>query len=290
VPRAKVCVLQIQATTNMITSQSQDVSATDPVDATGLTQSEEPSSSLRRSPELANGIFLGTLAVLPLVSAGFAYASRGRSRWVRPLSVGAGVAAGLAAVRWQLTRLFTGQPAYEVERRVGDIEIRRYPAMVVAETTLSRRKWDGALDEGFRRLAGYIFGANASRESVDTTAPVTARREKIAMMAPVTALFHPAEEYTVAFVMPEGRDVASLPIPRDDRIHLRDVRPRRVAALRFRGTYRGAPVKDKIHDLLDKVDAIGLRPLGEPSFAGYDPPTTLPFLRRNEVWVEVMFA
>ncbi|HEY3595683.1 MAG TPA: heme-binding protein [Polyangiaceae bacterium] len=167
--------------------------------------------------------------------------------------------------------------------------------MVVAETTLSKRNWDRALDEGFRRLAAYIFGRNSAREHVEMTAPVAVTghppgKEKIPMTVPVSAVFHPAEEHTISFVMPEGREVDSLPIPRDDRIHLRAIRPRRIACLRFRGTYRGAPVKDKIADLMDRLGDYGLRPIGEPSFAGYDPPSTLPFLRRNEVWIEVMFA
>jgi hypothetical protein len=208
---------------------------------------------------------------------------------MRSLSVGAGVATGLAIARWQLARAFTQQPPYEVERRIGPLEIRRYPPMVVAETTLSRRNWDGALEEGFRRLAGYIFGANSSRRNDHQNLQASGQpaREKLPMSAPVTTLFLPAEEHTVAFVMPADRDVASLPAPRDDRIHLRPLGARSVAVLRFSGSPRRAPVPEKIRELLEKVERFGWRARGEPSFAAYDPPTTLPFLRRNEVWVEV---
>lgn len=219
----------------------------------------------------ADRALVGALALLPLASASITYALTRRSRRMRSLSVGAGVAAGLAIARWQLARVFTRQPAYEVERRIGQLEIRRYASIIVAETTLSRRNWDGALEEGFRRLAGYIFGA----------------REKLPMSAPVTTLFLPAEEHTVAFVMPADRDLASLPVPRDDRIHLRPVGARSVAVLRFSGSLRRAPVHEKIRELLDKVERSGWRARSDPSFAAYDPPTILPFLRRNEVWVEV---
>ena len=240
---------------------------------------------------LADRALVGAFALLPAASAAIAYASSKRSRSARSLAVAAGVVAGLAAFRWQLARAFTRQPEYEVERKMRGLEIRRYPAMVIAETTLSRRNWDRALDEGFRRLARYIFGTNTPRREADAGARAWPRapgpHEKLPMAAPVTTLFQPAEEYTVAFIMPADRDVASLPVPRDDRIRLREVGPRSVAVLRFRGSYRHAPVRAKIGQLMGRLERAALRPHGEPSFAGYDPPTTLPFLRRNEVWMEI---
>jgi len=33
----------------------------------------------------------------------------------------------------------------------------------------------------------------------------------------------------------------------------------------------------------------GCQAIGEPFYAGYDPPFTLPYLRRNEVFIEVEF-
>ena len=71
-----------------------------------------------------------------------------------------GILAGTALVRWQLGRLFNENPAYELERQIGPLEIRRYAPHCVAETRVSARSWDVALNEGFHRLAGYIFGAN----------------------------------------------------------------------------------------------------------------------------------
>lgn len=242
----------------------------------------------RRARFGADRALVGAVALLPAASAGITYALSRRSRRTRSVSVGAGVAAGLMIARWQLARVFTPQPVYEVERRIGQLEIRRYSPMVVAETTLSRRNWDGALEEGFRRLAGYIFGANTSRQKADRDRQSgEPAREKLPMSAPVTTLFLPAEEHTVAFVMPDQRDVASLPVPRDDRIHLRSLGARSLAALRFSGSHRRAPVRQRFRELMEAVERSGWRARGEPSVAAYDPPTTLPFLRRNEVWVEV---
>jgi hypothetical protein len=203
----------------------EDAAAADAEAGASVTAMGEPSPLLRKSDQpagrspgksrlLANRALVGAFALLPAASAGITYALTERSRAMRYASVAAGVAAGLALARWQLVRFFTPQPDYALRGRLGNIEIRRYAPMVVAETTLSRRNWDGAIDEGFRRLAGYIFGANSARQRFEMTAPVT-------------TVFHPAEEHTVSFVMPVEQGADSLPVPRDDRIHRRAVGPAR---------------------------------------------------------------
>lgn len=188
-----------------------------------------------------------------------------------PLWVGLALSgAAIAIARWQLARFFTEQPDYAVEKRDGDLEVRTYAPRVVAETTVGARAWEEVLDEGFRRLARYIFGGND-------------QHEKIAMTAPVNATV----DHQVVFTMPKGRSIATLPDPEDRRVRLRERPAERVAALRFRGTYRGKRIEEKRRELLQRVRAAGLLPLSEPVFAGYDGPSTLPFLRRVEVWVRV---
>lgn len=181
-------------------------------------------------------------------------------------------ALALAVLRWQLARLFAEEPAYEVEGTDDRLEIRRYSARVVAETTVDA-SWDEGLNEGFGRLAGYIFGGNAGRGKIAMTSPVNAQAA--------------GRELTIAFTMPKGRTPASLPQPDDTRVRLRECSPSRVAVLRFRGRYTAARVASAREELMALVQERGLTPIGEPQFAGYDPPSTLPFLRRNEMWVEV---
>lgn len=233
--------------------------------------------------------------------------------------IGAGVLGGAALTRWQLARLFTAQPSYELEQRLGDIEIRVYDAGWVAETTISDASWDQALNEGFRRLARYIFGDNrpspfrsdqlvkpASQRPalnrrgddgndagyvIPMPVPMSARSEPraelIAMTAPVNVSTQGERSYTVAFNLPGGRTLASLPAPNDERVRLERRPRRRVAVTRFRGTYSGPRVASKFSELLARVRNAGLSYRGSPEFAGYDPPTTLPFLRRNEIWLEL---
>lgn len=233
--------------------------------------------------------------------------------------IGAGAVGGAALARWQLARWFTEQPTYEVERRLGDLEIRTYGARWVAETTVADASWEQALDEGFRRLARYIFGDNrpspfqperpsnadalhaalAARTDdgndsgyvipmpAPTAARRTTRRETIAMTSPVNVATHDDRSYTIAFNLPEGRTLASLPAPNDERVRLERRPRRRVAVATFRGRYTGPRVAQKFSELLATVRAAGLGYRGSPEFAGYDPPSTLPFLRHNEVWLEL---
>jgi len=250
-----------------------------------------------RGTTLASVVRVGfwmSCVALPLGAAAIAHATAPsrRSRRTRPAIAAAGTAFGLALVRWQLDGRFSQEPAHEIETRLGKLEVRRYAPVVVAETTLAGADWDEALSSGFRRLADYISGKNSERARIELTAPVhsiqkkTQSGEKIAMTAPVAVAEH-AGGHTVTFMMPEGRTLDSLPVPLDGRVQLRELPARRVAVLRFAGAYKWEPVRAKMHELSSKVAEAGWRTQGEVQFGGYDPPWTLPVLRRNEVWVEL---
>ena len=91
----------------------------------------------------------------------------------------------VADLSWSLmTRV--KEPSYSVQMKDGDFEVRTYGPRVVAETVV-QGGWDASGNEGFRCLAGYIFGKNAKRAKIAMTAPVAQRTEsrKIAMTAPV---------------------------------------------------------------------------------------------------------
>jgi hypothetical protein len=223
------------------------------------------------------------LAAVP----GTAAAIVGRRSKLLGAIVGSATALGIAAFRWQLQRLFTDEPAFETVKRIGKLELRAYPSRVEAHTHLDTARFEDALEQGFHRLAGYIFGANGAHESLPMSTPVSARGEKLAMTAPVIASDQEGS-YTMAFVMPPGRDLASLPRPLDPSVRLREIPERQVAVVRFRGRHESHNVAAAERELLRLVAASDLTPVGKPTFAGFDPPTTLPILRRNEVWIEVV--
>jgi effector-binding domain-containing protein len=192
-----------------------------------------------------------------------------RSRTQGWLAAGLGLAA-LGVARWQLARLFTSTPPYEVDERRGPLEIRRYGRLWLAQTTVSSPSWDESLSEGFRRLAHFIFGANDDQARIAMTSPVTSVRN--------------GAETDVAFVMPAGVEP---PAPDDARIRFTEVPARRVAVLRFNGRYDEDTVEAMKRELVATAEEAGYVGHGKPTFAGYDPPTTLPALRRNEVWLEI---
>ena len=207
-----------------------------------------------------------------------------------------GASLGLGLARWQLQRLVTENMPYTVQMKLGEIEVRRYPAQIWAETVVEGASWKEALNDGFRRLAAYIFGANNESARLTMTAPVFSSYaasdgdERLEMIAPVPAGAGGGNErrdHTVAFVMPGDRDLDSLPAPRDRRVRLRELPQRRVAALRFRGNYETDLSYQKRDELLQRLREAGLSWHGEPRFAGYDPPSTWSPLRRNEVLIEL---
>jgi hypothetical protein len=184
------------------------------------------------------------------------------------------------------------EPAFETLRAEGDFELRLYAPTIVAET-LVEGDMDSASNSGFRVIASYIFGNNLSAtgsgsEKIAMTAPVTmqAAGERIAMTAPVTTEGE-AGRLRMQFVMPSRYTLASLPKPKDERVTLREVPAQRMAVMKFSGFAGAQKVEARTRELLDWMKAEGLEPQGGSRLARYDPPWTLPFLRRNEVMVPV---
>ena len=223
-------------------------------------------------------------SVAGLLAPGVAFAFRRnrRTAWLAAL----GAAAAAALFRSQFQRWFVEEPTYAVEGHFGDIEVRRYEPVIVATTNVEAHSFRDALDVGFRRLARYIFGGNVVRERLSMTAPVTHHERRIAMTSPVVQTARGAHRFSISFTMPKGRTLESLPRPLDARVLLHERPSRRVAALRYSGSFSGEVAERKQTELLEKVHAAGMVPVSAPKFAGYDPPWVLPFLRRNEALVE----
>ena len=179
------------------------------------------------------------------------------------------------------------EPAFRSILHDGVFEVRDYPALVVAEVTVSGDQKEAA-SRGFRLLAGYIFGGNKSRQSIAMTAPVAQAptSEKIAMTAPVTQI-QSAGEWVVRFTMPSAYSMATLPEPNDPKVHLRVLPPTRFAVLQFSGLARKDDVAAKTAELEKLAGTHHLRATGPASLAQYDPPWTLWFMRRNEVMLPV---
>ena len=163
-------------------------------------------------------------------------------------------------------------------------EVRRYDSVIVAQTAMRTM---GDTGTAFRAIAGYIFGGNEKSQSIAMTAPVIKNAppasEKIAMTAPVVM-----GNGTMAFVMPSKyKTLDDLPKPKDPRVTLAVVPPRTVAALRF-GWYATADLfAAKSIELQALLARDGVKTLSQPTLASYDPPFSLPLLKRNDVLIEI---
>ncbi len=179
------------------------------------------------------------------------------------------------------------QPDYKVVEKDGPIEIRDYGPMIAAEATVEGER-KPAIEEGFRLIAAYIFGKNEPRAKIEMTAPVEQEKaQKIAMTAPVTEQAKGQNLWTVRFIMPKEWTMQTLPAPSDPRVSLKPYPARRFAVITFSGIARDGAIAEKTEELRRFVEMRKLATVGEPVLAFYNPPWTLPFLRRNEIMLEL---
>ena len=176
---------------------------------------------------------------------------------------------------------------YSVIEKKGNLQIRQYEPQVVAETLVDS-DFDKAGNIAFGKLFKYISGNNRKKESIAMTAPVNqqASSEKIAMTAPVNQQ-KTNGKYTVSFVMPSKYTIDTLPEPIDSNVVLRQVPARKIAAIRYSGTWSQKRYLEHKAELEQFIKDKGLKITGEDIFARYDPPFQLWFLRRNEVLIPV---
>jgi effector-binding domain-containing protein len=186
------------------------------------------------------------------------------------------------------------EPSYDTTARDGRIEIRQYGEILVAQTTVDG-EYDQVGSAAFRRLADFIFGNNDSRTKVAMTSPVfqevagsrQSTGERIDMTTPVLQESDDETAWTMTFVMPAEYTLSTLPRPRDSRVQIRTVPSKTVAALRFSGRLTKKRFDRYSAELLDWVADNGFIVRSSPRSAGYDPPWTLPPLRRNEIQIDV---
>jgi hypothetical protein len=181
------------------------------------------------------------------------------------------------------------QPSYQVVLKQDNKEIRKYESYIVAKTTISGSFKD-AQSEGFRILAGYIFGKNKSQQKIAMTAPVVQKSEseKISMTAPVVIASNENKSWTMTFSMPSQFTIETLPVPTDKRIQIEKVEERFVAAITYSGFWGESKNADEAKKLKEWMKGNqDYELISEAMFAGYNPPWTLPFLRRNEMLIEL---
>jgi len=179
------------------------------------------------------------------------------------------------------------EPSYSVLETDGDFELREYSSYIVAETYLEGN-FDEVGSDGFRRLADYIGGKNKKRTTISMTAPVSQspESEKIEMTSPVSQE-RENHRWRITFMMPSSYTMKTLPLPDDDRISLREEKPKIVAVIRYAGTWGKKRYEERKEKLMNWIIKRGWEQIGEPVWARYDPPFMPYFLRRNEIFIPV---
>jgi len=194
-------------------------------------------------------------------------------------AVGTGALAAWTA--WGLYARRTADPVPSATVRQFDgVELRRYPPIAVAETTAADQT------TAFRRLYGYITGDNETAAEIEMTAPVRSESAEIPMTAPVRSEEEDGS-VTMGFYLPPEYGVERPPTPTDDDVTVTSEAERVLAVTPF-SWYATAGRVDRIErELLDTLGEHGVETVGEPFLLRYDDPWTPPFMRRNEVAIEV---
>lgn len=190
----------------------------------------------------------------------------------------------------------TEEPKYTVLNQVDDFELRRYDPQIVAQTWVSGGQKQAG-NRGFRILADYIFGNNTapSGESskISMTSPVkmqpqradSDKSQKIAMTSPV-AMQEQDGKWRVRFVMPSKYTMQTLPTPNNAEVSIIEVPMQTYGVIKFSGLTGEQKVAEKTQALKNWMQGQNLKIIGDAEMARYNPPWTLPFMRRNEVMIE----
>lgn len=184
-------------------------------------------------------------------------------------------------------------PDYEVLLRDGDVEFRHYPAYLVAQTTVENSSdRDEAASIGFRRLFKYITGENTTETEISMTAPVeqfagnSQVGKKIDMTAPVEQV-QSQEGWAVAFILPKIFNWDSAPVPSNPAVKIVERPARLVATLRYSGRWTDKNVARHGQELKSYLEVHSIAQVSPVQTAFYNAPFTPPFMRRNEVQIEV---
>ncbi len=188
----------------------------------------------------------------------------------------------------------TEEPEYTILNQVDNFELRRYDPQIVAQTWVTGDQKQAG-NKGFKILADYIFGNNTApggeSSKISMTSPVkmqpqradSDQSQKIAMTSPV-AMQEQDGKWRVRFVMPSKYTMQTLPKPNNDEVIIIEVPAKTYGVIKFSGLTGEEKVATKTAQLKEWMQNLNI--VGAPEMARYNPPWTLPFMRRNEIMIE----
>ena len=189
------------------------------------------------------------------------------------------------------TAMATEEPKFTLLEKDQSFELRMYEPKILAEVEVNGNMRE-ASSKGFRLIADFIFGNNTAvsgkSEKISMTAPVLIEPhpEKISMTAPV-GVEQSSVGWRVNFVMPSQYTLETLPKPNNALVRIKPIPAKKFAVIHFSGLVDEERMAKKVIELEQWISSKQLKRLGNAELARYNPPWTLPFLRRNEVLIEV---
>jgi len=166
----------------------------------------------------------------------------------------------------------TEQHNYKVIKKFDKFEIRKYDAALFSSVKLNKKGYKESSSEGFRILAGYIFGDNDAKE-------------KIAMTSPV--VMELGDSSKMMFMVPKNYNLKNLPNPSNPKIVFEKQEEKIIAAIRFDGWADDEKIEKYKSILMNELVKEKLNYSNKFSFLGYNPPYEV-MNRRNEVVVELI--
>lgn len=166
------------------------------------------------------------------------------------------------------------EPKYKVIENYKPVEIRQYQGFLIAEIETSGPRSE-AISDGFKKLATYIFKENDAQEKMSMTAPVFQKKSE------------DANSWKTSFVMPQKYTMQTLPLPHDKSIKIQEILPKKFAVIRFSGNATEESIQKNLTQLNSFLSTQRIQATGNHLYAFYNPPWTLPFLRRNEIMIEI---
>jgi len=164
---------------------------------------------------------------------------------------------------------------YRVVKNEKEFELRFYPPATFATIKSTAKSYRELSSRGFRKIAGYIFGNNASST-------------KIAMTSPVHMDINDKES-SMSFVMPSKYDINTLPKPNDAKVEIHEMPGEYAAAIEFGGFANDASIRKYAYALKELLDAKGIKTIGNFRYLGYNPPYQI-IARKNEIVVAVEWS
>lgn len=178
------------------------------------------------------------------------------------------------------------EPKYCVVAFQDNIELREYSPMLVAEVKVKGQRKE-AMKDGFRILADYIFGNNSAKQKIPMTAPISEHSQETIAFTARAEQHVQGNEWVVRVILPHDYLLDSAPKPNNKQIALVSLPTTQFAVIRYSGRTGDETVCPQIEKLQNFIVERKLSAEGTPLFAYYNPPWTLPFLRRNEVMVKI---